>query len=115
MLLNINIFNTWIWGARDKFGNIILKVKDTDTIVTRDSMGNIVDNSGNIVEQASDIVPNAENVFVSANQVAEGASQAVEYVPAGVCGGLILIAALWGVWHIVSGLSVATIFRRTKI
>jgi BASS family bile acid:Na+ symporter len=115
MLLNINIFNTWIWGARDKFGNIILKVKDTDTIVTRDSMGNIVDNSGNIVEQASDIVPNAENVFVSANQVAEGASQVVEYVPAGVCGGLILIAALWGVWHIVSGLSVATIFRRTKI
>ena len=33
----------------------------------------------------------------------------------GVCGGLILITALWGVWHIVSGLTVASIFRRTKL
>ena len=30
-------------------------------------------------------------------------------------GGMIIITALWGVWHIVSGLSVATIFRRTKL
>ena len=30
-------------------------------------------------------------------------------------GGMVLITALWGVWHIVSGLSVATIFRRTNI
>lgn len=33
----------------------------------------------------------------------------------GVCGGLILVTALWGVWHIVSGLTIATIFRRTKL
>lgn len=32
---------------------------------------------------------------------------------AGVCGGLVLVAALWGVWHIVAGLSIASIFRRT--
>ena len=30
-------------------------------------------------------------------------------------GGMVIITALWGVWHIVSGLSVATIFRRTKL
>ena len=30
-------------------------------------------------------------------------------------GGMVLITALWGVWHIVSGLSVATIFRRTNL
>ncbi len=30
----------------------------------------------------------------------------------GVCGGLILVAALWGVWHIVAGLSIASVFRR---
>ena len=30
-------------------------------------------------------------------------------------GGMVLITALWGVWHIVSGLSIATIFRRTKL
>ena len=27
-------------------------------------------------------------------------------------GGMVLITALWGVWHIVSGLTVASIFRR---
>lgn len=30
-------------------------------------------------------------------------------------GGMVLITALWGVWHIVSGLSIAAIFRRTNI
>ena len=30
-------------------------------------------------------------------------------------GGMIIITALWGVWHIVSGLSMATLFRRTNI
>ena len=30
-------------------------------------------------------------------------------------GGMVLITALWGVWHIVSGLSVAAIFRKTNI
>ncbi|MBR6544421.1 MAG: bile acid:sodium symporter family protein [Alistipes sp.] len=30
-------------------------------------------------------------------------------------GGMVLITALWGVWHIVSGLTVATIFRRRKL
>lgn len=30
-------------------------------------------------------------------------------------GGMVLITALWGVWHIVSGLSVSAIFRRTNI
>ena len=30
-------------------------------------------------------------------------------------GGMVLITALWGVWHIVSGLSVATIFRNTNL
>jgi BASS family bile acid:Na+ symporter len=30
-------------------------------------------------------------------------------------GGMIIITALWGVWHIVSGLSVATTFRNTNI
>jgi BASS family bile acid:Na+ symporter len=30
-------------------------------------------------------------------------------------GGMVIITALWGVWHIASGLSVATIFRRTNI
>ena len=29
--------------------------------------------------------------------------------------GMVLIAALWGVWHIVSGLTVATIFKRRKL
>ena len=30
-------------------------------------------------------------------------------------GGMVLITALWGVWHIVSGLSIAAIFRRTNL
>lgn len=30
-------------------------------------------------------------------------------------GGMIIITALWGVWHIVSGLSMATLFRKTKL
>jgi BASS family bile acid:Na+ symporter len=30
-------------------------------------------------------------------------------------GGMIIVTALWGVWHIVSGLSVATIFRRSPL
>lgn len=30
-------------------------------------------------------------------------------------GGMVLITALWGVWHIVSGLIVASTFRRTKL
>ena len=30
-------------------------------------------------------------------------------------GGMVIITALWGIWHIISGLSVATIFRRTTI
>ena len=30
-------------------------------------------------------------------------------------GGMVIITALWGVWHIASGLSVATIFRKTNI
>lgn len=29
-------------------------------------------------------------------------------------GGMVIVTALWGVWHIISGLSVATIFRRQK-
>jgi BASS family bile acid:Na+ symporter len=29
--------------------------------------------------------------------------------------GMVLIAALWGVWHIVSGVTVATIFKRRKL
>ena len=38
-----------------------------------------------------------------------------EGAPAGICGGLILVAALWGIWHILSGLTIATIFRRQKL
>lgn len=30
-------------------------------------------------------------------------------------GGMVIITALWGIWHIVSGLSIATIFRRRKV
>ncbi|MBQ8366616.1 MAG: bile acid:sodium symporter family protein [Alistipes sp.] len=30
-------------------------------------------------------------------------------------GGMVLITALWGVWHIVSGLIVAAVFRRSKL
>lgn len=30
-------------------------------------------------------------------------------------GGMLFITALWGVWHIISGLTVASIFRRSKI
>ena len=30
-------------------------------------------------------------------------------------GGMIIVTALWGIWHIVSGLSVATIFRRSPL
>lgn len=30
-------------------------------------------------------------------------------------GGMVLITALWGVWHIISGLIVASAFRRTKL
>ena len=30
-------------------------------------------------------------------------------------GGMVIITALWGIWHIISGLSVATIFRRTNL
>lgn len=30
-------------------------------------------------------------------------------------GGMVLITALWGVWHIVSGLIVASVFRRSKL
>ncbi len=30
-------------------------------------------------------------------------------------GGMLFITALWGVWHIISGLTVASIFRRTKL
>ena len=29
--------------------------------------------------------------------------------------GMVLIAALWGIWHIVSGLTVATLFKRRKL
>lgn len=29
-------------------------------------------------------------------------------------GGMVIITALWGVWHIIAGLSVASIFRRQK-
>lgn len=32
-----------------------------------------------------------------------------------VYGGMLLVTAWWGVWHIVSGLTVATIFRRKKV
>ncbi len=32
-----------------------------------------------------------------------------------VYGGMLLVTAWWGVWHIVSGLTVATIFRRSKV
>lgn len=31
--------------------------------------------------------------------------------PAEGCGGMVFIAAWWGIWHIISGLSVATIFK----
>ena len=27
-------------------------------------------------------------------------------------GGMVIITALWGIWHIISGLTVATLFRR---
>ena len=30
-------------------------------------------------------------------------------------GGMVVIVALWGVWHIISGLSIATIFRRKPL
>lgn len=30
-------------------------------------------------------------------------------------GGMLFIAAWWGIWHIISGLSVAYLFRRTKL
>ena len=30
-------------------------------------------------------------------------------------GGMVLVTALWGVWHIVAGLGMATLFRRSKI
>lgn len=30
-------------------------------------------------------------------------------------GGMLFVAAWWGIWHIVSGLTIATIFRRTPI
>lgn len=30
-------------------------------------------------------------------------------------GGMVLITALWGVWHIIAGLTVASIFRRRKL
>lgn len=30
-------------------------------------------------------------------------------------GGMVIVTALWGIWHIISGLSVATIFRRTQL
>jgi BASS family bile acid:Na+ symporter len=30
-------------------------------------------------------------------------------------GGMVIITALWGIWHIISGLSVATLFRRKPI
>ena len=29
-------------------------------------------------------------------------------------GGMLVITAWWGIWHIISGLSVATIFNRTR-
>jgi BASS family bile acid:Na+ symporter len=29
-------------------------------------------------------------------------------------GGMVIVTALWGVWHIIAGLTVATIFRRQK-
>lgn len=32
-----------------------------------------------------------------------------------VYGGMLLVTAWWGVWHIVSGLTVASIFRRKKV
>ena len=30
-------------------------------------------------------------------------------------GGMLIITAWWGIWHIISGLSVAYLFRRTPI
>ena len=30
-------------------------------------------------------------------------------------GGMIIVTALWGVWHIVSGLTTATVFRRSPL
>ncbi len=33
----------------------------------------------------------------------------------GSYGGMLFVTAWWGVWHIISGLTVATIFRRSKI
>ena len=30
-------------------------------------------------------------------------------------GGMVFITALWGVWHIISGLTVATLFRRKDV
>ena len=29
-------------------------------------------------------------------------------------GGMLVITAWWGIWHIISGLTVATIFNRSK-
>ena len=29
-------------------------------------------------------------------------------------GGMLVITAWWGIWHIISGLSIATIFNRTR-
>jgi BASS family bile acid:Na+ symporter len=29
--------------------------------------------------------------------------------------GMVIVTALWGVWHIVSGLTTATIFRRSPL
>jgi BASS family bile acid:Na+ symporter len=30
-------------------------------------------------------------------------------------GGMIIVTALWGIWHIVSGLTISTIFRRSPL
>jgi BASS family bile acid:Na+ symporter len=30
-------------------------------------------------------------------------------------GGMVVVVALWGVWHIISGLSIATVFRRKPL
>ena len=29
-------------------------------------------------------------------------------------GGMVIVAALWGIWHIISGLTVSHLFRRSK-
>ena len=29
-------------------------------------------------------------------------------------GGMVIVAALWGIWHIISGLTIAYFFRRSK-